>query len=1290
MAEIVGDSGDNTLIGTAGDDIIRGLGGNDVIRGGNGKDELFGGDGDDIFYIDDNSGDIIRELIGGGNDAVYVSVSYVLTPGAEVELLSTNSYAATTAINLTGNSFNQTIAGNAGNNILNGGGGIDILFGFGGNDTFYIDVAATQVIEAVGGGNDAVYTSVSYALGAGQEIELLSANSYGATTPLSLTGNSFSQTLVGNAGNNIFNGGGGNDILHGLGGNDTYYVDLASVQVIEAVGGGNDAIYTSVSYTLGAGQEIELLSVNSYAATTPINLTGNTRAQTIVGNSGKNTLIGGGGADILIGQGGDDIYFVDNSDIVIQEAVGGGTDVVYATRSYTLTAGAEVEILSTSSHASLSPMDLTGNTRAQTIIGNNGVNVLNGGGGADTLSGLGGNDVYIVDNAAVQIVETAGGGFDVVYSQVSYVLGAGVSVEHLSVNSIASVSGYNLTGNELAQTVVGNNGANVLDGKGGNDVLTGNGGADTFAFTTALGAGNIDQITDFNVVDDTILLGGAAGQPFAILATGALRAGTLVIGTAALDADDYLIYNSGTGALLFDADGNGAGAAVQFATLATGLALTVADFIVSGLANNAPVVTSGASASVAENSAASTIVYQATATDANGDRITWSLSGTDAGLLTIDANGAVRLINPADFETKSSYTFNVVASDSGVSTPRAVTLTITDVNENVNTPTLNEIAGPNDTANDAQVIDPGTLVIANNPDLYNDDLPSITILGSISAPGDVDYYRITLQAGQQLILDVDGTNGLDSFLTLYGPNNGTSLIGENDDQVAFDPGSNQVVAHNWDSQIIFRAGVTGEYWFSIKSFVGDQGPTTSGSYELHVSINSVPATAAQIMAEDVQALISGAAWNRTNLTYGFPSSASHYPQAFDEVNPATDFEAFSAGQQAATRSLLQLIANVSPLTFTENTTQGSWQTAGTAANADLRFAESSDAEVAYAYYPTNVGPQSLGGSAWFNKEDFNLPAKGNYAWMGILHEIGHALGLKHGHEFPLAISADHDSVEYSVMTYRSYPGDNISGYNNEQYGFAQTLMMLDIAALQQIYGGANYAFNSGNSTYTWNVFTGEMSINGVGQGAPGDGVSPGANRVFMTVWDGGGTDTYDLSNYSGGTTIDLRPGEWTTTSTAQLANLGAGNFARGNIANALLFEGNTASAIENAKGGSGADTLIANLVANQFTGGGGNDVFKWMAASDAGTGALADTVLDFVRGADKIDFSALDAQPGVAGQQDFAFIGTGAFTSVAGQVRYDVVSGNAHIFADVDGNGTADMQIILNGITTLAASDFNF
>ena len=125
--------------------------------------------------------------------------------------------------------------------------------------------------------------------------------------------------------------------------------------------------------------------------------------------------------------------------------------------------------------------------------------------------------------------------------------------------------------------VYGNNGANVLDGKGGADMLTGFAGADTFAFTTALGGGNIDEIVDFSVADDTIRLD---NDVFTGLAAGALGSGAFNTGATASQADDRIIYNSATGALLFDADGAGGAAGVQFATLATGLALTSLDFLV--------------------------------------------------------------------------------------------------------------------------------------------------------------------------------------------------------------------------------------------------------------------------------------------------------------------------------------------------------------------------------------------------------------------------------------------------------------------------------------------------------------------------------------------------------------------------------------------------------------------------------------------------------------------------------------------------------------------------------------
>ena len=159
----------------------------------------------------------------------------------------------------------------------------------------------------------------------------------------------------------------------------------------------------------------------------------------------------------------------------------------------------------------------------------------------------------------------------------SYTLAATAEVETLEAITFGDTSAINLTGSSTANAITGNNGANTLDGRGGNDVMTGLGGADTFQFTTALGAGNIDRIVDFLSGTDHIALDDAV---FTALTPGALPAGAFRIGTAAGDADDRIIYDSATGALYYDADGNGAGAQVQFASLDHHPVLAASDFVV--------------------------------------------------------------------------------------------------------------------------------------------------------------------------------------------------------------------------------------------------------------------------------------------------------------------------------------------------------------------------------------------------------------------------------------------------------------------------------------------------------------------------------------------------------------------------------------------------------------------------------------------------------------------------------------------------------------------------------------
>ncbi|MDQ6433543.1 M10 family metallopeptidase [Mesorhizobium sp. LHD-90] len=310
------------------------------------------------------------------------------------------------------------------------------------------------------------------------------------------------------------------------------------------------------------------------------NVIGGSGADNINGNRAANRLDGGANADTMTGRLGDDTYLVDNWADAVVEAIDEGIDVVLASASWVLSAGAEIEFLETASQTDATAIDLTGNAFSQTIVGNAGINVLKGGGGLDTLSGLDGNDIYLVYKATDVIQESSTQGADRIGAGTSYVLAADVHVEHMATTSVAGTRPINLTGNEIGQRMNGNAGANRLEGKGGNDTLKGLGGADTFVFASKLGDGNVDTILDFSVPDDRMLLSDAI---FAALNTGTLASAAFRTNTTGLssDASDRIIYETDTGRIFYDADGTAAAVGVHFVTITAGLALTNADFSVA-------------------------------------------------------------------------------------------------------------------------------------------------------------------------------------------------------------------------------------------------------------------------------------------------------------------------------------------------------------------------------------------------------------------------------------------------------------------------------------------------------------------------------------------------------------------------------------------------------------------------------------------------------------------------------------------------------------------------------------
>ncbi|KLK90173.1 hypothetical protein AA309_27240, partial [Microvirga vignae] len=148
------------------------------------------------------------------------------------------------------------------------------------------------------------------------------------------------------------------------------------------------------------------------------------------------------------------------------------------------------------------------------------------------------------------------------------------------IGTINGTSGNDvLNGTTNADTISGLGGNDKINGGAGNDVLSGGVGSDIFVFNTTLNAStNVDKITDFDPLYDTIHLENAVmGQ---VGSWGNLASGKFRVGSKALDSDDRIIYNATTGDLSYDADGTGYRAQIKFATLAPNLKLTAADFYI--------------------------------------------------------------------------------------------------------------------------------------------------------------------------------------------------------------------------------------------------------------------------------------------------------------------------------------------------------------------------------------------------------------------------------------------------------------------------------------------------------------------------------------------------------------------------------------------------------------------------------------------------------------------------------------------------------------------------------------
>lgn len=419
---------------------------------------------------------------------------------------------------------------------------------------------------------------------------------YQASTTITLQGwaqnggTGFDYLVGGAQADHLIGGSGAANILQGGAGDDWYTVTAAGDSVIEFAGEGQDAVFTTLA-TYVLADNIEGLTFTGTTTTAFLGIgnasnnqiLGRNARDELYGREGNDFLSGGAGGDgfenTMFGGTGDDIYVVGVLGDSTVEYAGEGTDTVRTTFSvYGLQANIEnLSFTNTAAHAAGVGNELdnviTGNTGADGLYGRAGNDRLVGGSGAaNTLLGQEGNDTYVVTASGDSVIEFAGEGTDTVETSLA-AFTLSNHVENLTYSGSFAFTGI---GNDLANMITGGSGVDflsgldgddILIGAGGGDMLLGGNGADQFRMTTS----GSDRILDFVSGTDKI---GLLSSTFALFGT--LQFET---GASATTNSSTILYNAAEGALYWDADGNGSGAAVQFAALNIGQSVAIGDFV---------------------------------------------------------------------------------------------------------------------------------------------------------------------------------------------------------------------------------------------------------------------------------------------------------------------------------------------------------------------------------------------------------------------------------------------------------------------------------------------------------------------------------------------------------------------------------------------------------------------------------------------------------------------------------------------------------------------------------------